>query len=242
MILSIIPAKLRIGDYYYNGTSWTANSDNYFKLYTDCDKNKITAKWLNARNTNDFTTGYDELTGTLINIDKVMVGDLELTLYSPKFPNVEMAILFPPSYMFVKDISLQSQRKEGNTSGEKKDTKYENVVNESYINALDDITFKITSKNNSELSFSKAIVGTAILDTLTNTIDNTSNKPEEYLIKRIINQYKQPKVKLLQVIKPEVQPYSIITDSYLSGKRFVFAGGRINYEDNSIECNLIELN
>lgn len=51
------------------------------------------------------------------------------------------------------------------------------------INALDDITFKITSKNNSELSFSKAIVGTAILDTLTNTIDNTSNKPEEYLIK-----------------------------------------------------------
>ena len=237
-----IPAKLRIGDYYYNGTSWTANSDNYFKLYTDCDKNKITAKWLNARNTNNFTTGYDELTGTLINIDKVMVGDLELTLYSPKFPNVEMAILFPPSYMFIKDISLQSQRKEGNTSGEKKDTKYENVVNESYINALDDITFKITSKNNSELSFSKAIVGTAVLDTLVNTIDNTSNKPEEYLIKRIINQYKQPKVKLLQVIKPEVQPYSIITDSYLSGKRFVFAGGRINYEDNSIECNLIELN
>ena len=67
-----IPAKLRIGDYYYNGTSWTANSDNYFKLYTDCDKNKITAKWLNARNTNDFTTGYDELTGTLINIDNYL--------------------------------------------------------------------------------------------------------------------------------------------------------------------------
>ena len=38
------------------------------------------------------------------------------------------------------------------------------------------------------------------------------------------------------MIKPEVQPYSIITDSYLSGKRFVFAGGRINYEDNSIEA------
>ena len=85
------------------------------------------------------------------------------------------------------------------------------------------------------------MIGTAILDTLINNIDNTANKPEEYLIQRIINQYKQPKIKLLQVIKPVIKPYSIITYSYLSSKQFIFTGGRINYEDNSIECNLIEL-
>ena len=240
--LIYIPAKLRIGDYYYNGTSWTTDSNNYFKLFTDCDKQKITAKWLSARNTNDFTSGYDELTGTLINIDRVLIGDLELILYSPKYPTVTQTVLFPPSYMFIKNISIQSQRNQGSSSGEKKDTKYENVVNEQYINALDDITFKITSKNNSELSFSKAIVGTKILDTITSNIDNTAYKPEKYLIKRIINQYKQPKVKLLEIVKPQILPYSIVTDKYLSGKQFIFTGGRVDYEDNSLECNLIELN
>lgn len=240
--LIYIPAKLRIGDYYYNGTSWTTDSNNYFKLFTDCDKQKITAKWLSARNTNDFTSGYDELTGTLINIDRVLIGDLELILYNPKYPTATQTILFPPSYMFIKNISIQSQRNQGGSSGEKKDTKYENVVNEQYINALDDITFKITSKNNSELSFSKAIVGTKILDTITSNIDNTAYKPEEYLIKRIINQYKQPKVKLLEIVKPQILPYSIVTDKYLSGKQFIFTGGTMDYEDNSLECNLIELN
>ena len=107
---------------------------------------------------------------------------------------------------------------------------------------MDDIEFKITSKNDSELSFSKAITGSFILDKLANTIYNSSDKPEELLIKRIINQYQQPKIKLTQIVKPIIFPYSIITDSYLSGKKFLVTGGTINYEDNSIECNMIELN
>ena len=107
---------------------------------------------------------------------------------------------------------------------------------------MDDIEFKITSKNESELSYSKAMDGNSILDVLTNNISNNSEKPEKLLIQRIINQYKQPKIKLVQVIKPDILPYSKVTDRYLSGKQFVFTGGRINYEDNSIECNLIELN
>ena len=48
---------------------------------------------------------------------------------------------------------------------------------------------------------------------------------------------------LLQIIKPETKPYSVVTDpTYLSGKKFIFTGGTVDYEDNSIECNLIELN
>ncbi len=123
----------------------------------------------------------------------------------------------------------------------KEDTKYENVVNESYINPLDDISFKITSKNDSGLSFSKVIYNNSLLDKLTSSIDSTANKPEEYMIKRIVEQYNQSKIKLTQIIKPDVFPYSIITDSYLSGKRFLFTGGSIDYEDNSMEANLIEL-
>ncbi len=121
------------------------------------------------------------------------------------------------------------------------DTKYENVVNGSYINPLDDISFKLTSKNDSGLSFSKVIYNNSLLDKLTSSIDSTANKPEEYMIKRIVEQYNQSKIKLTQIIKPDVFPYSIITDSYLSGKRFLFTGGSIDYEDNSMEANLIEI-
>ena len=231
-------ARLRCGDYWYNGTTWTINSNNSFKIYTDITRKNVVGEWFYARNTNDFTQGVNDLTGTIINFDKVIIGDLELVLYNPKF---ETAV----TYFFLKDITIDSQKVSYSTvtkDDNKEDTKYENVVNESYINALDDIEFKITSKNDSELSFSKAIIGGLILDKLANTIYNSSDKPEELLIKRIINQYQQPKIKLAQIVKPIIFPYSIITDSYLSGKKFLFTGGTVDYEDNSIECNMIELN
>ena len=231
-------ARLRCGDYWYNGTTWTTNSNNSFKLYTDITRKNVVGEWFNARNTNDFTQGVNDLEGTIINFDRTIVGDLELVLYNPKF---ETAV----TYFFLKDITIDSQKINYSTvakDNDKEDTKYENVVNGDYINALDDIEFKITSKNDSELSFSKAITGSSILDKLANTIYNSSDKPEKLLIQRIINQYQQPKIKLTQIVKPIIFPYSIITDSYLSGKKFLFTGGTINYEDNSIECNMIELN
>lgn len=233
-----LPVRLRCGDYWYNGTNWTKNSNNSFRVYTEIDKKAVINRWYDAKNTNDYTLGVNDLTGTIINFDKAIVGDMELIIYNPKFDATA-------NYIFLKNITVDSQKVNYSTiakDNDKEDTKYENVVNENYINALDDIEFKITSKNESELSFSKAIENELILDKLTNTIYNSSEKPEKLLIQRIINQYQQPKIKLTQIVKPIIFPYSIITDSYLSGKKFLFTGGTIDYEDNSIECNMIELN
>jgi len=240
-----VTAKLRIGTKYYNGTTWTTDSSNTFNIYTDVSKDTYYNTFFNVLDTNDFSLGVSDLTGTIINIDQTLTGDVELILYNPIVPAVDydtLSSIVAIKYIYIKDIKLQSQRINTSINDDKKqDTKYENVVNESYINALDDIKFKITSKNDSELSYSKAIQSNAILDTLTNNIYSTTEKPEKLLIKRIINQYQQPKIKLVQVIKPEIQPYSIVTDNYLSGKQFIFTGGSINLEDNSIECNLIEI-
>lgn len=233
-----LPVRLRCGDYWYNGTNWTKNSNNSFRVYTEIDKKAVINRWYDAKNTNDYTLGVNDLTGTIINFDKAIVGDMELIIYNPKFDATA-------NYIFLKNITVDSQKVNYSTiakDNDKEDTKYENVVNENYINALDDIEFKITSKNESELSFSKAIENELILDKLTNTIYYSSEKPEKLLIQRIINQYQQPKIKLTQIVKPIIFPYSIITDSYLSGKKFLFTGGTIDYEDNSIECNMIELN
>ena len=239
-----IPMQLRIGDHYYNGSSWVTDSNTIFKVSTTATPNNYVNTWLQVYNYNDPELNVPDLNGYIVSFKSITTGDIELTIYNPAiYPYSTPVFENPIESFFIRNIEISTQRVNASKSDStKQDTKYENVVNEGFINALDDIEFKITSKNESELSYSKAMDGNSILDVLTNNIDNNSEKPEKLLIQRIINQYKQPKIKLVQVIKPDILPYSKVTDSYLSGKQFVFTGGRINYEDNSIECNLIELN
>lgn len=239
-----IPMQLRIGDHYYNGSSWVTDSNTIFKVSTTATPNNYVNTWLQVYNYNDPELNVPDLNGYIVSFKSITTGDIELTIYNPAINPYSTPVFENPiESFFIRNIEISTQRVNASKSDStKQDTKYENVVNEGFINALDDIEFKITSKNESELSYSKAMDGNSILDVLTNNIDNNSEKPEKLLIQRIINQYKQPKIKLVQVIKPDIPPYSKVTDSYLSGKQFVFTGGRINYEDNSIECNLIELN
>ena len=239
-----IPMQLRIGDHYYNGSSLVTDSNTIFKVSTTATPNNYVNTWLQVYNYNDPELNVPDLNGYIVSFKSITTGDIELTIYNPAINPYSTPVFENPiESFFIRNIEISTQRVNASKSDStKQDTKYENVVNEGFINALDDIEFKITSKNESELSYSKAMDGNSILDVLTNNIDNNSEKPEKLLIQRIINQYKQPKIKLVQVIKPDILPYSKVTDSYLSGKQFVFTGGRINYEDNSIECNLIELN
>ena len=234
----------RSGDHYYNGSSWVTDSNTIFKVSTTATPNNYVNTWLQVYNYNDPELNVPDLNGYIVSFKSITTGDIELTIYNPAINPYSTPVFENPiESFFIRNIEISTQRVNASKSDStKQDTKYENVVNEGFINALDDIEFKITSKNESELSYSKAMDGNSILDVLTNNIDNNSEKPEKLLIQRIINQYKQPKIKLVQVIKPDILPYSKVTDSYLSGKQFVFTGGRINYEDNSIECNLIELN
>lgn len=239
-----IPMQLRIGDHYYNGSSWVTDSNTIFKVSTTATPNNYVNTWLQVYNYNDPELNVPDLNGYIVSFKSITTGDIELTIYNPAINPYSTPVFENPiESFFIRNIEISTQRVNASKSDStKQDTKYENVVNEGFINALDDIEFKITSTSESELSYSKAMDGNSILDVLTNNISNNSEKPEKLLIQRIINQYKQPKIKLVQVIKPDIPPYSKVTDSYLSGKQFVFTGGRINYEDNSIECNLIELN
>ena len=226
-----IPMQLRIGDHYYNGSSWVTDSNTIFKVSTTATPNNYVNTWLQVYNYNDPELNVPDLNGYIVSFKSITTGDIELTIYNPAINPYSTPVFENPiESFFIRNIEISTQRVNASKSDStKQDTKYENVVNEGFINALDDIEFKITSKNESELSYSKAMDGNSILDVLTNNIDNNSEKPEKLLIQRIINQYKQPKIKLVQVIKPDILPYSKVTDSYLSGKQFVFTGGRIKY-------------
>lgn len=244
-------AKLRIGNNYYDGKSWNTDSSTYFKLYTDCSRDKVIGDWLNARDTNNESLRVPDLNGTIIHFDNVISGDLELTLYNPRIVNTktgEPEKFFPVQYFIIKNIEINAQRMNFDDSintkkdSSKKDTLYTNVVNESFINEADDIELKLTSKNNSELSYSKITYGSGLLDTITNKITNTEMKPEKLIINRVINQYKQPKLKLLQILKPDVTPYQLLTDNKLINKDFIIINENIDYYNDTDEITMLEVN
>lgn len=239
-----LPVELKFGEFYYNGESWQTESCT-FKIPAEFKLNDCKNLYKSCTNTNNLIYHVSELQGYLIHIDRILQGTPTLTIYNPKerYKTNDKAIK-PRSY-FLKNIEIQCQKIGSSdlfNKQEKKDTKYENVINEDYINQCDDITFYITSKNDSELSFSKAMYNNAILDTIQNKITDTQEKPEKLMIQRIVNQYQQPKIRLTQMVEPMILPYSIVTDDNLSGKKLLFNGGTIDYYNNTANYKLLEIN
>ena len=239
-----VPVALTIGNYYYNGTSWQ-DSFCKFNIRVVYSPSNFNNSYVSCENTNTFENNVDELSGYIVNIDRVLQGQPNLIIYSPENTTEMITPEGHARSYFIKDLSIECQRIGSDSlfgEEEKQDTKYTNVVNEEYINECDDITFYITTKNESELSLSKVIYNNEILDKISNNITNSESKPEELMIQRIVNQYKQPKFKLSAEIEPVILPYTVSTEKYLSGKKFIFGGGTIDYLENNANYNLIEIN
>lgn len=236
-----VPIKIKIGEKWFDGERW-GNEEKFLNVPLDVSGGThLEGKWIGIKNNNTFDLGVSKLGDCfVVPIKEVLSGKLELTVGIPCMP----ARGSGKRYIHIRNLRIESARANmDEEKKEKQDTKYTNVVNEAYINECDDIEFKITSKNDSELSFSKAIIYGDIIDRLPNVITGVAEKPEEFMIQRIVGQYKQPKIKLVQEVEPKILPYSIVTcRQYLPGKRFFFTGGTIDYENNSAECNLVELN
>lgn len=199
----------------------------------------------------DYTSG-EGLSGYKVNVDSLLQGKVKMIIYTPQryyIPveqggaaygqGITRTQSFIPTHCILKDLQLKSGLPYSPSRDVKQDTKYENVVNDKYINELKDITFKITSKNDGKLSFSKVYYGGAMLDKLTYL--GREVKPENHLIERIVNQYSAPSIRITQEIKDDIEPHMLLNDSYLN-KKFVVVGEDIdfysckhNYTLNSIQ-------
>ena len=243
-----VPFKFQIGDYYYNGTKWVTDSSATFNIPVNFKRAELMNTYCQNTDTNSFVQRVDKLNGYIVNIDRVLIGKPRLTVYNPIDPYYYTILpeVNARSY-FIKDIELQCQKIGSSTTitenGSKKDTLYTNVVNEDYINECEDIELKITSKNDSELSYSKVMYNNSFLDTIDNRITNTEEKPERITIQRVINQYSSPKIKLNQSLEnvDTLYPYSVITNDKFNSK-FLITNEEIDYRSNTNNLTLIELN
>lgn len=184
---------------------------------------------------------YSDPEGVVIDIPTNIHGTLELAIYAPTLTEREGQV--PYGYL-IKDLKLKYCSPIEVDADEKSDRIYENVINDEFINGLDEIEFKISSYNNDGACHSKVIWDDDYLtDNLYSTIENVNVRPEEQLIRRVVKRYSAPRIKLTQIIKavPELTPLTRLSDNYMVNKIFINAGGTIDYKMNQFQCIMIEV-
>jgi hypothetical protein len=139
---------------------------------------------------------------------------------------------------FIKDFTLNYVKKDGvNDEGENGDRVYENMVNETYMSEAEEIEFEIGSYNNDGATYSKALLGNGFLtNNLYCKVVEEMVRPEELLIRRIVNRYGVTKIKLTEALwmTDAITPITILTERTQPGKEFRMTSGTWDYE----QCRL----
>lgn len=241
--------KLKIGDKYWDGNKWGDKEVIFYVRQKDKDGVGVWYKWNDFENNVTYDMNIDS-TGYAIPIKKQdnLLGKIELTVLRPRPAGYGEGgrIKRFPYYVFMKDLKLQLYKGSPNPEGDSdnSDRLYENVINEDYTNELDEIELKISSYNDDGACYSKVLLGDNYLtDNLYSAIEDKTIRPEEQLIRRIIKRYSAPQIKLTQVIKAaaELTPITRLSDNYMVNKKFINAGGTIDYQMNQFTCIMIEV-
>lgn len=185
-----ILCKLEFNGQYWNGLTWQAAPCTFQLPYmtsediADQKKRKADAtmfKELPIRSTVSWRIGTSDK-GYAIKLPntEVIAGTPKLTVYKPVDPNYHSTKSgdnkgrhYPHYVVLLKDFSVKAIIGDPTFSGKNEtDTKYTNIINDTYVNEMDDINFKINTWDNKKPNFSS--VG------YKNTMDKTEYLDKTY--------------------------------------------------------------
>lgn len=226
--------KLEISGNYWDGSKWTS-AESTFSIPVNPERTGYTS----VVDTKELGMPYSGVSGYLIELpNKPLVGGLKFEMLTPECGNDVTAV-------YLKDFSIVYKKADGEKKDDdNSDRNYENVINEDYINELDEIEFKISSYNNDGACYSKVLLGNDYLtNNLYSAVMGKQIRPEEQLIHRIVNRYSATNIKLTQVIResPDLTPITRLSDKYMGDKVFISTGGLIDYSMDSFQCVMIQL-
>lgn len=237
-----VKAKLKVGNKYWNGSHWDTN-DVTFKIYFESDNTShFIGKWMDIKNTVNWSTGIDAVgCGIPITAADNLSGAAEFTLYSPLCVKSD----YRTDAVWLKDLDIKLVSPEiwDNT-----DTVYTNVVNNSFVNELSDISTKITTYDGKDISYSLLGKSNGSYITYFTSFYNKSfaqNLPSEelraelWLCYRFVNQYSAPYKILELTIQNDVSPYCLITESNL-GSIFIIDTMKVDYFYDKNTVKLVE--
>ncbi len=242
-----IPCTMSVGGKYWNGVTWVSSFAKFYITFSRADI--LEGGFVACNNTKQLNAPYSGLEGCFVEfpLNTPLSGELKFQMYSLEYRVVGGS--YQPEYIwgyFIKDLKVSYKKLDllEDKVSENSDRIYENIVNASFVNELDEIEFKISSWNNDDISYSKALLGDDYLkDNLYCSLTGGNVRPEENLITRIIEQYNSPKIKLNQVLIHDgnIMPTTTISDNYMINKKFLPTGGEIDYEAGKFQCTMIEI-
>lgn len=187
--------------------------------------------------------------GKIINLPNgCNLKDVEIHIYLPKNPNYDNALtgvwlknFSVKFYQHPEDLAVKVDDEEEETN-----TKYENVINDEWVEELNEITMKVCTFDNKKYNYSAVYSkdendNYIFIDTIENKALAQKLRQEEMLIYRIVQQYKKPHYKLnFQLINDFAMYNKIIYPSQEENKNFVIDTMTIDYESNLSQITLIE--
>ena len=258
-----IPAKLQIGNLYWNGTDWT-KSEAFFNIEVDPangNSNRLDNymdKFLNFRNTVFWGSNITHK-GTLIKLPEVLVkGEPKLTIYKPYgFITKGQDDAYKPYFAVIKDLKLEVVVDVADADS---DTEYTNVINTNYASELDKIEFKINTYTDKKPTYSAVAYKKGddyvYLDTVynkalgehqvgTERADGTNSQygelnPEEQLIWKISHQYEEPSVKLDFNLRNDIKVYGLYSNTTLRDRYYIVDKIDTDYKQAQQAVTLIE--
>ena len=258
-----IPAKLQIGNLYWNGTDWT-KSEAFFNIEVEPangNSNRLDNymdRFLNFRNTVSWGSNITHK-GTLIKLPEVLVkGEPKLTIYKPYGFNTDYKDdTYKPYFAVIKDLKLEVVVDVADADS---DTEYTNVINTNYASELDKIEFKINTYTDKKPTYSavayKKEDDYVYLDTVynkalgeyqvgTERADGTNSQygelnPEEQLIWKISHQYEEPSVKLDFNLRNDIKVYGLYSNTTLRDRYYIVDKIDTDYKQAQQAVTLIE--
>lgn len=258
---SYIPAKLKWGNLYWNGSSWTTE-ESTFKIPYLKDEPKfgdVLCATNEIINTVTWRIGTTEK-GYLIKCptDQVISGLPIFTLYKP-------VDVYAPAYhncVFLKDFDIKAIIGDPTFSdANDSDTVYTNIINDSFVAELKDIKFRICTWDNKKPNYSAvAYKLNGVYKYLDKTFNNAcydgeqswtssdEDKPsaadglrqEEHLIYKLVNQYSTPSVILNLSLRNDNKIYGLYADTTITKRDFIIDTINIDYKYNKADIKLIE--
>lgn len=235
-------AILQVGNMWWNGKDWQ-DTETRFPIGMDLQGKEYISNYASVKSTKKLGQEPEGADGYIIKLTKGLRGKATFTIVAG-LDECRPGGLSQntPSGVYLKNLSLK-HFPEFKSEDDNGDRIYENVVNESYINAADDIRMKISTFNNDGLTHSKIIYKNELVtNNIYCTLAEGNIRFEELLIDRICNQYNSPKYKLTQQLKytPDLSPFDFITDRFMPNILFTITGTEFEAAKDFLEIKMVE--
>ena len=226
-----IVASVECDGMYYNGSSWVASMAT-LEMDVD-DSGKIKS------NRTPFTP-YKNISGYVIPMD-FFVGAPKITIFCPVWMTDDGTHCVTGTK--IRNLKFGYAKKDGVVEeGADGDRVYENIVNEAYMSECEEIEFEISSYNADGATYSKALLDGRWLTEWYCAVVGEYARPEELMIRRIVNRYGVTKIKLTEALRMtgEITPLTAVSDRAMVGKRFRMTSGEWDYEQNRLTVQMQE--